>query len=247
MTDAVTCRSGFGDPLLVCDIWEFWHSFHQSVIDYERKETFYPVYTLVLQCALQIARLPDRVDRENAVFVRKVRREVRDLLSCCLYILGGKQFLPSSNPTFKTLPTWSAVFGPSTCVQMNSRAKTLVDLSSYLPMGSHYEIHKQLLTLMKRFPHLASLDYISQHLSGHFECDAARVLDAIVGINEPFITSIYDFVKDLVTQTTSKELKVSLCSTFAKLESLPACQLVSLLESTVQTLLQLHQSGDQIL
>lgn len=232
LTGAITCRSEFGDPLLVCDIWEFWYSFHQSAIDYERKEVFYSVYTHILQCALQIAKLPERISRRNAIFIREVRREVRDLLSCCLYILGSKQFLAllKSN-VHDHVDLESRLWTLNVCSD-ELEGEDFGELVQLPPIGSHPEIHKQLLALMKKFPKHASIEYILQHLPGYFEHEAARVLDAIVEINEQFIASIYDSVKTLITQTSNGELKVSLCSTFAKLESLPSSQLVSLLEST---------------
>ena len=232
LTGAITCRSEFEDPLLVCDIWEFWYSFHQSAIDYERKEMFYSVYTHVLQCALQIAKLPDRINRKNANFVREVRREVKDLLSCCLYILGSKQFLVILKSNIHDYIDLECRLWTINMCSDELEGEDFGELVQLPPIGSHHEIHKQLLALMKKFPNHASIEYILQHLPGYFERDAARVLDAIVEINEPFIASIYDSVKNLIIQTDNGELKVSLCSTYAKLDSLPPNQLVSLLEST---------------
>lgn len=193
---------------------------------------FQSVYTHLLQCTLQIAKLPDRISKKRAMFVREVRREVQDLLSCCLYILGSGPFLAILKSDILDhndleCRLWT----------LNACSDELEgeDLSAFIqlpPLGSHHEIHKQLLTLIKRFPSLAPIDYVLQHLPGHLEREAARVLDAVVEINEPFILSIYPSIKHLVSQSNSSELKTSLCSTCAKLESLPASQLVTLLEST---------------
>ena len=232
LTTAITCRSEMEEPLLVSDVWEFWYTFHQTIMEHERKETFQSVYAHLLQCALQIAKLPDRITKKNAIFIREVRREVRDLLSCCLYILGNKQFLTLLKCNILDHNDLECRLWTINVCSDELEGEELGEFIQLPPIGSHHEIHKQLLVLMRRFPQLAPIDYVLQHLPGHFEREAARVLDSIVQINEPFLISIYDSIKNIVSQTGNSELKASLCSTYAKIESLPAGQLGSLLEST---------------
>lgn len=231
LTTKVTCDSlDLDDPLLVCPVWEFWYCLHEVALEHDQAAKLHALYTVLLQNVLRMARLPAKWSRQTALFARKVRRELADIVTSCLNVLGPSIFVQlvvagvADQYDFETR-LWTA-----NVVSDDLQEHDLSALAICPPPDAFVEAHRQALLFMLNFPQYGSIDFISSRLPGPLSLEAARALEGMTEFNHAIVQSLFEGIYDLIQRCSTPELKVILCRTVAK-GKVGSQKLCSLLES----------------